>query len=334
MLKKRRKLYTAIALIFTIYLIYKGYERWPSRNWKEYRSLVGIWPRLKKEGIENIMFCYARSPQTGDDTDSGFQGILEWFSFRKRDATIVKWWSRHHEVPKECLPECINILDRTMKDARWRWLPNYRVWPVARMLVVTKRGKYIVHADSDISIVAMSKVYGDNWVSHELGEYLRKCGLQTTRYFVPPKEQTISIAIFSSRIHREDFLLDWPPVALFGDKKRTKELFGKLLEPKMVFEGRDWLEKIVDEYEIAFREAEEKKFQSKNCKFYGWIIFVTQDWFYWKNIYLDANAVLGDYMASEQLKAYFDELGITKELLTGKMNVADQNDENTADVNQ
>jgi hypothetical protein len=62
----------------------------------------------------------------------------------------------------------------------------------------------------------------------------------------------------------------------------------------------------------------------------GRIVFMTQEKDYWKEIGIDANTVYDDYIKSEQLKAYFDELGITKELLAGKPNTAELNDANTA----
>lgn len=321
MLKKRRKVYIAIALVLVIYLVCKGYERWPSENWKESWNLVGIWPQLKREGIENIKFCTMKSPQTGYDRDSGFQEILEWFSFCERDVNIVKWWTHYHEVPKECLPECINIIDREMKNAPrhwWPWSKRAPINPRSRMLIVTKKGKYIFHAETDIDTEHWPHVRGENWFFYELGEYLKKCGLLRTKYFVPPKEQTISIVLYP-RISRDEFILDFPPLALFGDKKLTEKLFGRTLEPKKIFEGRDWLGKIVDAYETAFKEAEEKQFRNERpCDHYGWIVFVTQDWFYWKEICIGEHDVYGEYMTSEPLKAYFDELGLTKELLGAK----------------
>jgi hypothetical protein len=92
----------------------------------------------------------------------------------------------------------------------------------------------------------------------------------------------------------------------------TEKLFGRPLEPKMIFEGRDELEKIVDDYRSATRE--EKQFKSPSyC-----LIFVTDNKFYWRSICLDETTVYDNnsHVASESLKKYFDELGITKELLT------------------
>ncbi|MBN2019507.1 MAG: hypothetical protein JW749_04710 [Sedimentisphaerales bacterium] len=339
---RRKKIYIAIALILIIYLVYKIYEIRPSDNWKEYRSLIGKWSRLKSEGIESIRFTSARSPLTGHDEDSSFEAIVEIISYRQRDPNIVKWWSQHREVPKECLPECIDVIDRGIKNTRRPWwllgaLPTIR--PSERMLVVTKKGKYIFHVETNISTEYSPNVYGDDWVSYELGEYLKECGLRSTNYFVPPKEQTVVIALFSNRKR----CVPWfglPPVVLFGDKKPAEDLLypsmieagkpaGRPAEPNMVFEGRDWLEKIVDAYEIVFKEAEEKNFRSnQHCDNYGWIVFVTQDWFYWKEICIGENAVYGYYyMPSEQLKAYFDELGITKDLLEVKPAAAEPNSE-------
>jgi len=103
MKKKKKKLFIAVALVLAVYLIYRGYERWPSQNWKEYRSLVGIWPRLKKEKIESIIFCTSLS----DENKSFFQELVTTFSFRVIDANVVKSWSSGYEVGKDriCCPD-------------------------------------------------------------------------------------------------------------------------------------------------------------------------------------------------------------------------------------
>jgi hypothetical protein len=290
--------------------------------------LVGIWPRLKREKIENIRFCFTISPQAGHiDRHSISHNIIKILSFHKRDATIVKWWTHYREVPKECLPECISIIDKALKGARWRRLIGAysRVLPLSKMLVVTKKGKYIFDVEIEISTTGSSCVYGVGWKSNELGEYLKRCGLRHTRYFVPPKEKTIAILLFPP-VPRGSALLDSPLVALFGDKKIAEDLLygdkngsgnisGDSFKPKIVFEDRDQLEKIIDAYDIAFKEAEKKQFRSKGCSFNGFIVFITPDEFYWKVIGIGDKYICGDYMISEQLKAYFDELGLTSELL-------------------
>ncbi len=307
MKKKKKIALIVIGLILSLYFAYKVYERWPTENWKEYDSLIFIWPRLKKEGIESIRFCWIWNPQK---KYSPSDDIVEMLSFRVIDANVVKWWTLYSEVTKECLPECINILDKAMKGMWWRWLPAEAapVGSLSRMLIVTKKGKYIVHAEIDNSSIVPS-VRGETWESKELKKYLDKCGLIKGAYFVPPKEQVVSIVVFPySQNPRNSRLLDFNPVALFGDKKTTEKLFSRPLEPKMIFEGRDELEKIVDEYNTALRGRKQPT-SDEYC-----LIFVTQDWFYWKLICLDANSVYDGYMISESLKAYFDELGLTDEL--------------------
>jgi hypothetical protein len=287
MKKKKKIALIMIGLILSLYFSYKVYERWPTENWKMYDDLISLWPRLKSEGIENIKYCWIYNPQTnfrGSSCDD-IKGML---GFRVMDVNVVKWWTIYKEVPKECLPECINILDKTMKGMWWKWLSD-EIAPApssSKMLIVTKKGKYIVHAGIDFS-----SVYRKSWDSHKLKEYFDKCGLIDGRRFVPPKEQIVSIVIFPPPEDirpRHSHLLDYNPVALFGDKKITEKLFGKTLEPKMIFEGRDKLEKIVDEYNSASKEG-------KILSDQYFLIFVTQDWFYWKDIYLDANAVYGSY---------------------------------------
>ncbi|MGD0784226.1 MAG: hypothetical protein ABR969_00215 [Sedimentisphaerales bacterium] len=302
MKKKKKKALIAIGLILSIYLSYKVYEYWPAEkteNWKMCDSLIRIWPRLKSEGIENIKFCFVFNPQTrfrGSGSDN-IKGIL---SFRVIDANIVKWWTLYQEVPKDCLPECVNIIDKAMKGMWCKLLFSSisGIRASEKMLIVTKKGKYIVTATMD-----NSSICSDTWKTEEL-----KCGLIDGAQFVPPKEQIVSIVIFRQIHDPGDRLLDFNPVALLGDKKMTEKLFGKTLTPKLIFEGRDELDKIVDEYNASSRE----KKQPTNDEYC--LIFVTKDWFYWKAIYFDANTVYDRYMASKPLKAYFDELSLTKEL--------------------
>lgn len=329
---KKKKIFIALALILVVYLICRGYERWPTQNWREYRSLVKIWPRLKKEKIESIRFTQPMSPQTGLENESFFQEMVTTFGFRVRDANIVESWIPGFEVPKEYLPECIKLLDNAMKDAepRWHiWREYIPVW-LGRMLIVTDKGKYIVHVETDISKVARAKVYAEEWKSYELGKFLVKYCIpdHEYKYVVPPKEQTVAILLVSN----DTTLFVSPPIALFGDKKLAEKIIGNSLEPKKVFEGRAWLEKIINAYEIAAKEAEDREKEKKESYYPGdiysldgRIVFITRDGFYWKGIGIRKNTVYDDYIESEQLKAYFDELGLTKELSAGKPNTAHQN---------
>jgi hypothetical protein len=65
-------------------------ERGPSRSWKEYGSLVKIWPHLKQEKIESIRFCEAISLEYGYDLESDFQQNVNTFGFRERAADVVR----------------------------------------------------------------------------------------------------------------------------------------------------------------------------------------------------------------------------------------------------
>ena len=341
--KKRfiKRLFIALALVLVVYLIYKGYERWPSQNWKEYRSLVRIWPRLKKEKIESIRFTQPMTAQAGLENETFFQEIVTTFSFRVRKEDDINSWIPGFEVPKENLPECIKIIDKAMKGTSPSWgLGGNSIW-LGRMLIVTDKGKYIVHVETGISKVARSRVYGEEWTSYELGKFLvQYCFHEHEyQYVVPPKEQTVAILLVS----QGTALLVSPPVALFGDKElaekriyvdrnEAEKAAGRSLEPKMLFEGRVWLEKVVDAYEIAAKKAQEKKKEEKEAYYPGdihaldaRIVFITRDGFYWKGIGISDNTVYDDYIESEQLKAYFDELGLVKELLAEKPSKVSQN---------
>jgi len=340
-------------LVLVVYLIYLGYERWPSQNWKEYSSLVKIWPRLKRGKIESIRFTSSYSYENG----SFFQLMITTFSFRIIDANVVKEWPRGYEVPKENLAECIEIINKIMKGARpwWHiWGVYYPISPLEKMLIVTDKGNYIFRVATDISEVAGPKVYGEEWMSYELGKFIAKycCPGLEYKYDLPPKERVVAVLLYPPKRS--------PPLAFFGDKKLAEKLLfetkfpddpngikglgelykftrlckfgvetriegkeiitGTELKPKKVFEGRDWLEKIMDAYEIALKEAEEKEkyYPGMPDSFDARIVFMTQDGDYWKEIGIDENTVYDDYIKSGQLKAYFDELGLTKELSTGE----------------
>jgi hypothetical protein len=169
----------------------------------------------------------------------------------------------------------------------------------------------------------------------------KKSGLyfdDSYKYFIPPADKTAAI-LFYPMFQKRDVNT---PVALFGDKElaekriyldrnEAEKAMGRSLEPKMLFEGRTWLEKIVDAYEIAAEEARQKKKEGKEAYYPGdiyaldaRILFITPDEFYWKGIGISNNAVYDDYIKSEQLKTYFDELGLTKELLATEPNEAIQ----------
>ena len=48
------------------------------------------------------------------------------------------------------------------------------------------------------------------------------------------------------------------------------------------------------------------------------IVFMTRNGDFWKRITIDENSVSDDYIQSEQLKGYLDELGLTTEILEGQ----------------
>jgi hypothetical protein len=157
-------------------------------------------------------------------------------------------------------------------------------------------------------------------------------------YRVPPTEKTVAILLYPPYSDSGSY----QPVALFGDKEMAEKLMGIIdrpLEPKKVFEGRNWLVKIMDAYRTALKEAKERKFRrGMDYKREGDIIFLTMHKGYQKGIVVDTNIVYDRYMESELLKRYFDELGLTGKLLAVEPNKAPQIDEskdiNTVSVQQ
>jgi hypothetical protein len=147
------------------------------------------------------------------------------------------------------------------------------------------------------------------------------------RYDLPPTDKIVAILLYPPDYNDSDH-----PLALFGDKELTERLRSeylkergfdiedRFLKPKKIFEGRLWIEKITDAYRYALEEGEKRKYHPDLNHFYleGKIIFVTMKNGYEKLIGVDANAVYDCCMESTLLKKYFDELGLTKELLVGK----------------
>jgi len=300
-------------------------ERAIHGDWTERVSLVGLWPRLQKEKIISISFC----------NDNPEVDIDSWDCLN---------------IPKVKLDECLGIIDIAVKKAdsnHFQKSPSDR----GRMKIVTDKGKYLVRAE-----VSTEKVFGNEWSSGELGQFIVKyCypGKEINfQYEFPAREQVVSVLLYSLRAS--------PPLALFGDKILTEEIIfnpqakeepnglkgvaglhkaarlGKFgieikkekgksidvneIKPNKLYEGPEWLEKIMIAYEVALKQAEqrEKYFPMKLDTPVIRIVFMTRDKDYWKEFGIDANTVYDDYIKSEQLKQYFDELGLTQELLAAK----------------
>ncbi len=358
-MKKKKKIFLLLfVLVFVVYLIYWGYDKWPTQKWREYRSLVNLWPRVKKEKIQSIAFCVAPYSELAKPEEDSFfslfkNEIAETYGFHTRDESDVNSCSVEFEIPKENLQECIKIIDKTMKGAGTGWPfihPVMHMFWQERMLIVTDKGKYIVkHIQAEISKEDNPRVFGDEWSSNELGKFIAKHCFPEIQYeySFPSRKQVIAVLLYPPKTS--------PSLALFGDKKLAEELLFKKefpepngvhgianlykftrlktfgievkkegtkfipsdeLKPKHVFEGRQWLEKIMYAYETAIREAEEREkyYPGGPDPYNARIVFMTQDKDYWKEIAIDENSVYDDYIKSEQLKKYFDELGLTKEL--------------------
>jgi len=279
---------------------------------------------LKNEKVQKIAFC----------------GI-DYYN----DSLPVSWWTWGEIAEPERINKTLQLIHAGKLNG---------IMPIAcngSIVIITDKHKFLMPAEWD-----NKKVYSHRWESAELRKQLRKWGfpdpngtVQEYNYSLPPKAQTVAILLYPHKVST--------PLALFGDKilaenllfeKEVKEpngivgiaglhknarlrafgiesrkengkiIISNELKPKKIFEGREWLEKIMDSYEIALKEAEEREkyFPMEIDDSVGRIVFMTQDKDYWKEIGVDANSVYDDYIRSEQLKAYFDELGLTKELLS------------------
>jgi hypothetical protein len=169
-------------------------------------------------------------------------------------------------------------------------------------------------------------VYDECMESALLKDYFEELGFiphirpsRADKYFVPPKDKTVAIFLFSSEYYMSR------PVAIFGDKKvgekllygDKKFLFGESHEPERVFEGRKWLEKIMDAYEVVLKQAKEDK-KEKVYQRNGSIVFLTRDEGYIRGFDVGEDTIYDDVAESNLLKTYFDKLGITRKLLGGR----------------
>jgi hypothetical protein len=126
-----------------------GVDRGPQNNWREYSTLVALWPRLQKEKIKSIGFC------------------------RELPGVDIDIWHTWH-VPKENLDECVRLIDNTIQNADhdFKWGPYYE----ERMKIITNKGKYLVPAEIERCNTNSPRLFGNGWSSPELGEFLKKCG--------------------------------------------------------------------------------------------------------------------------------------------------------------
>lgn len=209
---------------------------------------------------------------------------------------------------------------------------------MGEIVFITRNKGYIrginVNFDEDVA-------YDNYMESALLKDYFKELGFapikphKADKYFVPPKDETVAILVYSDS---QGFYIR-PPLALFGDKKQAQEILygnkklveklvygdggfverlgrfvlGDNLEPKKVFKGRVWLEKIIDAYKIALERAKEDK-KEKTHYHKGIIVFVTTNDAYTRGIAVGDDTIYDDVTESNLIKAYFDELGLTKEL--------------------
>ncbi|MDD5741572.1 MAG: hypothetical protein PHH54_06330 [Candidatus Nanoarchaeia archaeon] len=191
-----------------------------------------------------------------------------------------------------------------------------------RVLFVTPAGGYtkIIGMDEEaiydkyMESGTLKTLFDDSGLTDEL--LADSLGFRLTsarKYHIPPTDKTVAILLYSDNDRNKQ------PIALFGDKEQTEQLIARELgdkpfEPKKVFEGREWLEKIMDAYGAALKEAEKTKFNHAG-KTNGRIDFITAKNGYMKRIGVDAYTAYSPDMKSELLKKYFDELGLTDDLL-------------------
>lgn len=263
----------------------------PSKDWIECAAIKGAWKYLEKEKVQKIYFCYV--------------GNL--------DLLPDKWRGCEITEPNK-IEQILQSVRNAKKDDN-----GSAAW-LDRMKIITNKHKFIIPVG-----ISDKNIYGYEWTSPELPKLLQKWGLiLENKHDFPLKAEIIAILLYPLRNHRID-----RPVAIFGDKKYVEEQYmrvgitredNKLFKPNILFESREWIEKIAEAYERGYEKnkEKEKRLLEHIEPPIGEIRFITPDGFYGTYIRIDANAIYDNYIKSEQLKAYFDELGLTKELLAEK----------------
>jgi hypothetical protein len=127
--------------------------RYDTTGWTKLHSPRKIWSTLKTENICRIIFCYA-------------------MGYNKADEWVVSF-----EVPQECLQDTIEFLDEAMREQKKIYsIPD--AWEgFSGMKIITDRGKYLIPAGwSHSKWPRDDAIYGADWASRRLREYLRNCG--------------------------------------------------------------------------------------------------------------------------------------------------------------
>lgn len=111
-------------------------------KWKGYKTLGEIWSKVKSENAQKFIFCETDVPE------------------------IENWYVRF-EVPEKAMDKSIQLMDKALKETKVR----RDIWEIKRMKIVTDKGKYIVPVNW-----TSQKIYGNDWMSYELRNHLRKYG--------------------------------------------------------------------------------------------------------------------------------------------------------------
>jgi hypothetical protein len=139
-----------------------GHISYDTSGWTKLHSPRKIWPALKKENIQKIIFCCAAGYTKADE------------------------WPVVFEIPRDCLKETIRLLDKAMLEQKKIYRMIGAWMDFSGMKIITDKGKYLVPAVwSDSKYSRNKAIIGSDWASSELREYLSKCG------WVDPNNQPI-----------------------------------------------------------------------------------------------------------------------------------------------
>ncbi len=137
-----KKIIFIFIIIIIILFVVKIKEN--SSGWIEKNKLNPTWNKILADNVNEIIFC---------ETD--VENIEDWFI--------------RFQVPKEAIKESLLLIDQALKENKI----ERNVWDIKRMKIITDHRKYVFPVNW-----TSNRIYGNDWISHDLREYLREHGFE------------------------------------------------------------------------------------------------------------------------------------------------------------
>ena len=126
-----------------------------SNGWQDCLTLGQIWPEMSSGNVRQIYFCHSVEARPDE-----------------------KKWYDDFEVPKKAIPGMVKLLGKALDEAEKRgikWGSGIdSVWYTEkRMKIDTNKNTYLIPVSWN-----NKAIYGNDWTSPDLREYLRKLGFR------------------------------------------------------------------------------------------------------------------------------------------------------------